>query len=109
MAWDERLAAELRADLAGRPGLAERRMFGGLCFLLDGNMVCGTYRDRAMFRVGKDAAPAALALPGVARMTMGGRPMGGFVEADAAALARPGLRSKLLAMALEFVATLPPK
>jgi hypothetical protein len=73
MAYDEELAQTLRDALARLEGVAERKMFGGLCFLLNGNMLCGTYRDRGMFRVGKENAAAALALPHVAPMAMTGR------------------------------------
>ena len=53
MPYDETLAAALRDALAGHGNIGERKMFGGLCFLLDGNMVAGAYRDRGMVRVGK--------------------------------------------------------
>ena len=53
MAHDEGLAEILRGDLADLPGISEKRMFGGLAFMLDGNMLCGVHKDGAMFRVGK--------------------------------------------------------
>jgi TfoX/Sxy family transcriptional regulator of competence genes len=109
MAYDERLAAAIREALAGLDGISERRMFGGLAFMRHGNMVCGTYRDRGMYRVGKAQAAAALALPHVRPMEMTGRPMPGMVEADAEAFADPALRGRLMALALDFVASLPPK
>jgi hypothetical protein len=109
MAYDEALAETLRAALAGRPGVSERKMFGGLAFMLDGNMLCGTYRDRGMYRVGKANAAAALALPHVRPMAMTGRPMPGLVEADRAAITDPELRGRLLALALDFVGELPAK
>jgi TfoX/Sxy family transcriptional regulator of competence genes len=109
MAYDETLAATLRDALGGRDGVSERKMFGGLCFLLHGNMLCGTYRDRGMYRVGKANEAAALALPHVRRMEMAGRPMPGIVEVDRAAITDPELRGRLLALALDFVGPLPPK
>ena len=109
MAYDEGLAGTLRAALAGRGGISERKMFGGLCFMLDGNMICGTYRDGGMYRVGKANEAAALALPHVRPMTMTGRPMPGMVEAERAAIEDAGLRDRLLALALDFVGSLPPK
>jgi hypothetical protein len=102
MAVDEGLAELLREALAGEAGVVEKRMFGGLAFMLRGNMVCGTYRDRGMFRVGKGQAAEALGLPGTQVMAMGGRAMPGMVEAlpgdggrrgaGAAPGARAGLR-----------------
>lgn len=109
MAYDESLAAILREALAGHGKLTERKMFGGLCLMLDGNMACGLYRDGGMYRVGKANAAAALALPHVRAMTMGGRPMPGFVHADPEAFADPTLRARLIGLALDFVASLPPK
>jgi hypothetical protein len=109
MPYDETLAETLRTALAGRPGVSERKMFGGLCFLLDGNMLCGTYRDGGMYRVGKGNEAAALALPHVRPMTMGGRTMPGLVDAGREAIADPDLRGRLLGLALDFVGELPPK
>ena len=109
MAYDERLADELRAALGDRPGLSERRMFGGLCLMLNGHMLCGTFRDGGMYRVGKDKEAAALALPHVRPMEMTGRRMGGLVEVDAEAIVDPELRAELLRLALGFVESLPPK
>jgi TfoX/Sxy family transcriptional regulator of competence genes len=109
MAYDEGLAQTLRDALAGRARISERKMFGGLCFMIDGNMLCGTYRDRGMVRVGKANAEAALALPHTRPMAMTGRPMPGLVEIDREAVLDPDLRERLLALAFDFVASLPPK
>ncbi len=109
MAYDEGLAATLRAALADRTGIRERKMFGGLCFMLDGNMLCGTWRDRGMYRVGKANEAAALEVPHVRRMRMAGRQMPGFIEADREAIADAQLRERLLGLALSFVGSLPAK
>jgi TfoX/Sxy family transcriptional regulator of competence genes len=109
LAYDEGLAATLRRELAGHDGVSERKMFGGLCFLLNGNMLCGTYRTGGMYRVGKAHAAAALAMPHVRPMTMTGRPMPGIVEADGEAIVDPDLRHRLISLALDFVEKLPPK
>lgn len=108
MAFDPGLAELLRDDLAGQP-MRERPMFGGLCFLLDGNMVAGVLAAGAMIRVGAANEPAALALPGVRPMRHGGRPMTGFVLVDAETLADDGARARLLDLALGCVRGLPPK
>ena len=101
MAYDATVAAMLRAG-ARRARRGQRAQdVRGLCFMLDGNMICGTYRDGGMYRVGKANAAAALALPHVRPMTMTGRPMPGLVEAErrgdhrsgaAGAAARSGAR-----------------
>jgi TfoX/Sxy family transcriptional regulator of competence genes len=109
MAVDEGLAELLREALAGEAGVVEKRMFGGLAFMLRGNMVCGTYRDRGMFRVGKGQAAEALGLPGTQVMAMGGRAMPGMVEALPEAMADDAVRGRLLALALAFAGSLPEK
>jgi TfoX N-terminal domain. len=110
MAYDEAMAELLRLDLAQVAGITERRMFGGLMFFRDGHMLIGVSgRGGGLARVGPAQIDAALALDGVSRMTMGGRTMKGFVRLDDAAMDDEGLRDRLLAMALDFVAGLPPK
>ena len=109
MAYDEGLATLMRDDLAGLPGLSEKKMFGGLCFLQHGNMICGVHKGGAMFRVGKESEAAALALPGTGPMMFTGRPMGGMVDADDSAMGDDATRARLTALATGFVATLPPK
>ena len=59
MAYDEGLAELLRGDVAELGAIAEKKMFGGLCFMLNGNMLCGVHKGGAMFRVGKDNAAEA--------------------------------------------------
>ena len=108
MAHDAGLAELFRGDLADRP-VTEKRMFGGLCFLWHGHMVCGVHKGGGMVRVGAPNEAAALALPGVRAMDLTGRRMTGFVDLDGAAMADDGLRGRLVAMALGFVVTLPPK
>lgn len=108
MAWDEALAERIRADLTGH-AIVEKRMFGGLAWMLHGHMVCGIHKGGAFYRVGKANETAALALPGIAPMTMNGRPMAGMVEASAEASSDDGRRRRLLGLATGFVNSLPPK
>ncbi len=109
MAYDEGHAQTLREALADQSGLSERRMFGGLCFMLHGNMVCGVHRDGTMFRVGKAAEAQALALPGIRPLGFTGRPMGGMVESDEDLLGDPVRLEKMIEMSLAYARTLPPK
>ncbi|MCC6983288.1 MAG: TfoX/Sxy family protein [Bauldia sp.] len=102
----EDLLSRVRAELP--PGAIERKMFGGVCFMLEGNMVAGVSPRGLLVRVGKEGHAAALAR-GSARSLMAGREMQGYVVVDPAALAtRQSLRS-WLDLALAFVRTLPPK
>ena len=102
------LAGRLRKALSGRRSLAEKRMFGGVCFLLKGNMLCGVGDGRFMFRVGKDQDAAALERPGAAPMDFTGRPMKGFVWVDPAQCDARRLRG-WIAMAERYVGALPAK
>jgi len=84
MAFDEGLAERVR-NLAGEnAGLSERKMFGGLCFMLQGNMCFGIVGSELMVRVGPDSYAEALALPHAREMDFTGRSMRGmvFVEED---------------------------
>jgi hypothetical protein len=108
MPFDPHLADRMRAALRSRDGIVERKMFGGFCWMLHGNMLCGVEVGRFMFRVGAERKEAALALPGATPMEMKGRPMGGFVwvsagHADGDALER------WIDFAAAHVASLPPK
>lgn len=109
MAYDEGLAQLMRDDLADRPGIAEKKMFGGICFLLDGNMVCGVHKGGGMFRVGKEREAAALAIEGAGEMTFTGRRMGGMVDVSEDCLSDEDARAALMALALANAAALPPK
>ena len=82
MAFDETLADRVRDILAPQPGLGERKMFGGLCFTLRGNMVCGIVGDTLMLRLNETLADEALRKPHVRPMDFTGRPMRNMVYVD---------------------------
>jgi hypothetical protein len=83
-------------------------MFGGVCFLLRGNMLCGTGQEKFMFRVGKAQDAAALARPGAKPMDITGRVMQGFIWVDPARCDARAI-GRWLAMAKAYVGTLPAK
>jgi len=109
MAYDEGLADLFRDDLVDTDGIEEKRMFGGLCFMMHGHMLCGVHKDGAMFRVGKDREPRALAMNGVTELAFTGRKMGGLVDVSEAVMADDEARRRLLGLAMENVHTLPPR
>ncbi len=82
MAYDETLADRIRHVLAGRDAVTERKMFGGIAFMVGGNMACGVIRDDLMVRVGPDAHDAAVAQPHARPMDFGHRPMRGMIYVD---------------------------
>lgn len=108
MPYSEPMADLMRADLGMQPGLSEKKMFGGLCFLLHGNMVCGVHKDGAMYRPGKLREAEALAA-GAQPLSFTGRPMGGMVELDDGGFEDADLRATLTELSLLNANSLPPK
>lgn len=108
MPFDPHLADEMRAALAVRPGINEEKMFGGYCWMLNGNMLCGVEVGRFMFRVGKELEAEALARPGATPMDITGKPMRGIVWVRADAALETGL-SSWIELAERFVGALPAK
>lgn len=113
MSIDEDAAAILRRALGAGTGITERAMFGGLGFMLDGNMVCGVMSRKmgggAMFRVGKEREAEALAVEGARPFEGTGRRMGGFVTVDTGLLEDEAALDRLLQLSLSYARSLPPK
>ena len=104
------LAESLRAGLATDRRINERKMFGGLGFLLDGNMALGvTAKGELMVRLGKDNDDRARGLPGADLVDFEATRTGGFLTVNRAALEEQGNLDRWIALALDFTATLPPK
>ena len=83
MAYDETLAAEIRELTSGEPGLTERKMFGGLAFLINGNMaVAASGRGGIMVRVDPDKSEALVEQTKAQFFVMRGRPMRGWLQVD---------------------------
>ncbi|WP_108814297.1 TfoX/Sxy family protein [Loktanella sp. Alg231-35] len=109
MAYDAGYATLMRETLGDEPGLSEKKMFGGLCFLKDGNMICGVHQGGGMARVGKAAEPEALRIDGITPLSFTGRKMGGMVDVSEDVLGDDESRAQIVAMALEYARSLPPK
>ena len=108
MPYDEQLADRVRDVLGPEPGLTERKIFGGLAFMLDGHMCCGIVGSDLMLRLGIDGADGALARPHVRPMDFTGKPLAGMVYVAPAGLRGVALR-RWVDRASAFVRTLPPK
>jgi len=106
VAFDEELAERIKDVLGPRPGLSTKRMFGGLAFLLDGNLLCGV-RNGLMLRVGPQAYPAALLHDGVGPFVSRGRAMTGWVLVRPEVLEETDALIEWLDQGIGFVATLP--
>jgi hypothetical protein len=109
MARDEGLEEQIREELGPLDGLHEAPMFGGLAWMLDGNLLCACGQNGMMARLGKGNEAWALATPGVTEVSTGRSVMRGWVWANPDAAADEALRLKLLDQALAFVRTLPAK
>ena len=109
MAYDEALADGVRDLLSIREGVSERKMFGGIAFMVDGNMACGVLGDELIVRLGADDGQRALAEPHTRPFDFTGRPMRGFVVVAPAGLdGEPKLAGWVDAGA-DFAAALPAK
>jgi hypothetical protein len=108
MAYDEAVAARIRQALTGKEGLTEKKMFGGLAFLMNGNMLVGVMGDRLLVRTGPREHSNALKRPHVAPMTFTGKPMRGFVVVEPAGFAGGQELRSWISLALGFVRELPP-
>jgi len=101
------LVDRLRGAIPSR-GRTEQRMFGGVGFMLDGNMIAGTFRNALLVRVGKERNAEALSRPGARPMEMRGRPLEGYVMVDRTVLDGKAL-AEWIALAHAYVRTLPSK
>lgn len=109
MAYDEGVAQRLREYFSGHPEIVEKRMFGGLAFMLSGHMCVGVVNDTLMARVGPDTYAEALQRPHVREMDFTGRPLRGFVYVAPEGFASDRDLHAWLQRCEDFVGTLPPK
>ena len=109
MTYDESLAGRVRALLQDLPNVGERKMFGGLAFMVQGNMCCGVLNGELMVRVGADAYAEALSQPHARPMDFTGRPMVGFLYVGSPGLASEQGLAAWIQRSLDFILTLPPK
>ncbi len=109
MAYDEGLADDIRAHLGTRRGLSEKEMFGGIAFLVDGNMAVGVTGDALMVRVGKDAHDEAVSRPGARTFDMSSRPMRGWVVVSPEGLADDAALDAWIDQGVAYAESLPPK
>lgn len=109
MAYSETLAHRVRALVNQRSDVSEKKMFGGLAFLLNGNMCCGIVKDELMVRVGPEQYEMALARPHARKMDFTGRAMKGMVYIAAPGVADDTSLAAWVAMGANFAGSLPPK
>ena len=107
MGTEHPLVQQVRGLLQRYGQVVEKRMFGGVAFMVNGHMCCGVTGDRLMVRVGSERYESALARPDARPMDFTGTPMTGFVYVDAPAVADEPALAAWIRDGLEFVATLP--
>ena len=109
MAYDEVLAVRIREVLTEQEGVTERKMFGGIAFMVGGNMACGVVRDHLMVRVRPDAHDEAMAQPHARPMDFNGRPMRGMIYVDPDGIASSKDLSRWVRLGASFAASLKSK
>jgi hypothetical protein len=109
MAFNEALAERIRQGLARRLGIEEKKMFGGIGFLLNGNMLVGVWKNSLIARLGSDNYDDALLEPHVREFDITGRPMKGWVLVEPEGVEDDGQVTDWIERATRFVRTLPAK
>ena len=109
VAYDEELAERVREVLAPRSDVSERRMFGGIAFMLGGNMACGVLGEDLIVRLGDEEGEKALAEDGVRPFDFTGRPMKGIVYVSAVGTANDSGLSEWVDAGADYAASLPAK
>lgn len=109
MAYDEALAVRVRQALRGRRSLVEKKMFGGVAFMLAGNMCCGITGSRLFVRLAPADAQAALAEPHTQVFEANGRPMKGWVVVTEPGLSSDEALARWVGRGAALAATLPAK
>lgn len=109
VAYSEALADDIRSRLAGRTDVTEQQMFGGVAFMVSGNMAVGVNGEELMVRVGKDAHDEAVSLPGARIFDMSARPMRGWVMVAADGIATEEALDAWIDRGVAFAESLPAK
>lgn len=109
MAYDEGLAQRIREVLDELIGTVEKKMFGGVCHLVDGNMACGVFKEFLIVRVGPEHYEDSLKSPGTRVFDITGKVMKGWVMVDESAYAEDEDLQRWVVLGVEFAQSLPPK
>ena len=109
MTYSKSLAARTRHVLGRRPGIVEKKMFGGIAFLLNGNMLVAVWQDSLIVRLGSEAGERVLSEPHVRPFDVTGRPMRGWIMVEPDGIDSDGQLDNWIERAAKFVLTLPSK
>jgi len=109
MAYDEGLAQRLREIFGAHSDVVEKKMFGGIAFMVSGHMCCGVVDDILMARVGPDQYQMALGRPHTREMNFTGKPLRGFVYVDPEGITSQEALQTWVDLCGNFIETLPPR
>ena len=109
MAYSANLAEQIRFRIGEHPALTEKEMFGGLAFMVSGNMAVGVSGDALMVRVGKGAHDELIALPGARTFDLSSRPMRGWIVVGPEGIATDAQLEEWIQRGVDFAVTLPAK
>jgi len=109
MAYDEKLAERIRSKLKSRRGIAEKKMFGGVGFLINGNLACGVNKQDLIVRLSDKDFEASLKQAHVRVFDMTGRPMKGWIVVSGQGLANDRTLHSWIEKGVTFARSLPPK
>lgn len=109
MAYDEGLAHRIREILHEQPGLVEKKMFGGVGFMLHGNMACGVNKENLIVRIGPDKYEVAMTGPNTRPFDLTGRPMTGWVIVEPDGFESDAALKHWVQQGVDFALSLPPK
>lgn len=109
MPYSETLEGRIRKILPGHEKYESKKMFGGICFLVSGNMFCGVYRDHLILRLPETEAREALSLPGARPFDITGKPMKGWVMIREQDIGDDDAVPRLTGKALPHAVAMPPK
>jgi TfoX/Sxy family transcriptional regulator of competence genes len=109
MAYDEKLDLRIKKIVSRWKDTSDKKMFGGVCHLINGNMFCGVYKDFLILRLGREKSEAALKLPSVRPFDITGRPMQGWIMVDSNGCKSDQDLKTWLDQAKMFAETLPRK
>ena len=109
MAFSEAVAERIRQALARRKSVEEKKIFGGVGFLLNGNLLVGVWKDSLCVRLGPEQAAEALQQPGIKEFDITGRPMKGWVLVEPKGVEDDDQLKGWIQRAVKFVGSLPPK
>ena len=109
MPYDEEIETRVNKAISRWKNTQAKKMFGGICHLLDGNMFCGVYKNFLILRLGEEEFKEALKLPSVRPFDITGKPMKGWVMVEKAGFKTDDALKDWLGKAKEFATTLPTK